>query len=309
MRKRALAAFGSAVLGSALLALTFGSAPAFADPGTLASLSFNPEVINGNDSATGVVTLTAAATDDTVVSLDNFDFGQLIAPTSVTVPAGATSTSFTVTARPITTGSGNACIVATTAGGSETSGCLWLDAIGGPKFQNVAYVQQLVAGGSTATGVISLDSVTAGAPVQLTSSNPAVAAVPASVQLPAFKTFVEFPVTTTAVNAPTTVTFTATFNGMTQTSTALTLTPAPGSPNADTVRITKAEWNRGHETIEATSTNPKAQLDIVSNGQIGFTLTSKGGGKFSAQFDEVNRPTSVTVMSTFGGTATAAVKD
>lgn len=124
-----------------------------------------------------------------------------------------------------------------------------------------------------------------GATVQLVSSNPALAPVPASVTVPAFRAFFDFnvPFQPVAVNAP--VTITATFNGGSA-STIVTI-PAP----ADVVRITKAEYvvSKGSLKVEATDSNPAASLSLTDAntgafiGTMTFTGLSGGGSKFSFQ--------------------------
>jgi hypothetical protein len=74
--------------------ITVEPAPAGA---SLSSLSLNPVTVVGGTSSTGTVTLTApAASGGTVVSLSD-NSSTAVTPSSVTVPAGATSASFTVT--------------------------------------------------------------------------------------------------------------------------------------------------------------------------------------------------------------------
>ena len=169
-------------------------------------------------------------------------------------------------------------------------------------------------GGDTAT-VTFVSSPSQGAVVHLSSSNAAVAGFQENVLngdevvVPPGQTSATFAVVTTAVAAPAQVTITATSFGIT-TATA-TLTVNPGTPPAaDTVRITQAQWQRGIETVQATSTNPNAILNVFSapDGGFEFALTNEGGGKFEAQRAEVNEPNfPIIVESNFGGSATATV--
>jgi hypothetical protein len=102
-----------------------------------------------------------------------------------------------------------------------------------------------VVGGNNAQGTITLTSAapSGGALVSLSSANASVAAVPASVTVPAGASNVTFAVTTSAVTANTSIVITATYSGLSRTTT-LTVTPpstttgalpAPGllSPAAD----------------------------------------------------------------------------
>ena len=77
---------------SALLLIVPNSDP------TIASLSLNPTTVVGGNPSTGRVTLSAPApSGGTVVSLVSSDTSVATVPASVTVPAGATSSTFTVT--------------------------------------------------------------------------------------------------------------------------------------------------------------------------------------------------------------------
>ncbi len=85
-----------------------------------------------------------------------------------------------------------------------------------------------VEGGFSTYGsiVLSIPAQTGGATISLTSGNPALAAVPASVTVPAGYTSYSFSIPTTAVAATTTVPITATFNDVTLTSN-VTISAAP----------------------------------------------------------------------------------
>ena len=169
-------------------------------------------------------------------------------------------------------------------------------------------------GGDTATVTFAL-SPSQGAVVHLSSSNAAVAGFQENVLngdevvVPPGQASATFAVVTTAVAAPTQVTITATSFGTT-TATA-TLTVNPGTPPAaDTVHVTQATWKRGIETVQATSTNPNAILNVFgpADGGFEFALTNDGGGKFEAQRAEVNEPNfPIIVESNFGGSDTATV--
>ena len=84
-----------------------------------------------------------------------------------------------------------------------------------------------LVGGNTAQGTVTLTSAapSGGALVNLSSANPSVAAVPASVTVAAGATSVTFAVTTSTVTANTSVVITATYAGLSRTTT-LTVTPA-----------------------------------------------------------------------------------
>jgi hypothetical protein len=96
----------------------------------------------------------------------------------------------------------------------------------GPVVASVSVDPASVTGGTAVTATLTLTEAApaGGAVVNLVSSDPAVAVVPASVTVEAGATSVSFPITTTAVTAATPITITATFGGATVTAT-LTVNP------------------------------------------------------------------------------------
>ena len=123
-----------------------------------------------------------------------------------------------------------------------------------------------VNGGATARGTVSLD---AGAPaggvvVQLSSSNPNVANVPATATIPAGFVESTFNITTNQVAARTPATLSGSSGGATR-SVGLTVTPQ-ATPAPDSVVITRAEYDTGNRRlrVEATSNNATATLRRLS---------------------------------------------
>jgi hypothetical protein len=88
-----------------------------------------------------------------------------------------------------------------------------------------------IVGGSTLQGKVTLTSgaPSGGALVNLSSANPSVASVPASVTVAAGASSVTFAITTSAVSVNTNVVITATYAGVSRTTT-LTVTPASSTP-------------------------------------------------------------------------------
>jgi len=88
-----------------------------------------------------------------------------------------------------------------------------------------------LVGGNNATGTVTLTSAapSGGAVVTLSSANPSVAAVPVSVTVAAGASSVTFSVNTSAVTANTSVVITASYGGVSRTTT-LTVTPASTTP-------------------------------------------------------------------------------
>ncbi len=165
-----------------------------------------------------------------------------------------------------------------------------------------------VTGGNSSTGTVTLTAVAPAATTVAITSNNAAAIVPASVTVPAGSQSRTFSISTTQVPATTSAVITASLNG---TSRSATLTINPAAGGADTVTITRAEYDTGNRRlrVEATSTRSTATLQVfvTSSGQLIGTLSNDGGGRYRGEFSWPVNPQSITVRSNFGGQATRTV--
>jgi hypothetical protein len=165
-----------------------------------------------------------------------------------------------------------------------------------------------VSGGNAATGTVTLSARPQTPTTVPLSSSSAAAKVPASVTVASGASTANFTITTTQVSSTTTATITAGLNGSSR-SAALTINAV--APNADTVSISRAEYESSKRSlrVEASSsrTNATLQLFVTSTGQLVGTLTNNGGGRYSGQFSWSVNPQNVTVRSNFGGTTSRAV--
>jgi hypothetical protein len=168
-----------------------------------------------------------------------------------------------------------------------------------------------VVGGNSAQGTVTLTSAapSGGAIVTLSSSNTAVATVPASVTIAGGATSATFTIPTQTVTASSSVTISAAYGGVSKTAT-LTVTAQP-PPTTDTVGVQVAEYASGNRElrVEATSSNASATLQVyvtATNTLIG-TLRNEGGGRYRGEFSLSSNPQNITVRSSLGGSATKAV--
>jgi FG-GAP-like repeat len=165
-----------------------------------------------------------------------------------------------------------------------------------------------VTGGNSSTGTVTLTAIAqAATTVTITSNNPATT-VPSSVTVSAGSQSRSFSISTTQVQATTSAVITASLNG---TSRAATLTINPAAGGADTVSITRAEYDSGQRRLraEATSTRSTATLQafVTSSNQLIGTLSNDGGGRYRGEFNWPVNPQSIIVRSNFGGQATRTV--
>jgi hypothetical protein len=189
-------------------------------PGPL-SVTLNPTSVYGGTTSQGTVTLSSPApSGGTVVDLSSSNTAVATVPTSVTVPAGATSATFTASTSDV---SFQTLVTFTaSAGGATESATLKVNPAPSPVGVGLLALNPTsVHGGNTSQGTVSLDEVAppGGTVVKLTSSNTGVATVPASVTVPAGAQSATFTVSTSKVRSSTSVRISATAGGVTQTAT------------------------------------------------------------------------------------------
>jgi hypothetical protein len=207
-----------------------------------------------------------------------------------------------------------------------------------PTVASVTLSPSSVTGGSSSIGTVTLSSTAQAATTVQLRSNNSNAAVPTSVIVSAGTMSVKFNVTTRQVKSVTSAEITATANSSSRAATLTinptsapppppaptptptpaptpitnpTPTPTPTATVADTVSITRAEYEVAKSTlrVEASSsrTNAILQLYVTSTGQLIGTLSNNGGGKYSGQFSWSVNAQNVTVRSSLGGSASTGV--
>ncbi len=139
-----------------------------------------------------------------------------------------------------------------------------------------------VTGGGPSQGSVTLTSAapTGGADVALSSSNPAVASLPASVTVAAGATSATFSVSTSTVGANTNVTITGTYEGTSRTAT-LTVTPVPPPPPpppGGTATLTVTASGRSGERV----TSSPAGINVSVPGTQAASFTTGASITLSA---------------------------
>jgi hypothetical protein len=165
-----------------------------------------------------------------------------------------------------------------------------------------------VTGGSSAIGTVTLSAAAQTATTVQLSDNSAAASVPASVTVAAGVTTASFSISTTQVGTTTTAQITGTLNSISRVG---TLTISATAPAADTVSITRAEYETSKRTLRAEASSSRSnatmQVFVTSTGQLIGSLSNNGGGRFSGQFNWSTNPQNITVRSNFQGAASRAV--
>ncbi|MFN2384789.1 MAG: hypothetical protein ABR576_00610 [Thermoanaerobaculia bacterium] len=183
-------------------------------------------IVSGSTAQGKIFVQNFAPAGGKVYTLTSSNTSAATVPSTVTVPAGANSATFTVTAR--TVSKSTPVQLTVWAEGNGDHPVLWVD----PAPPGVVMVSSLtlspttVAGGGSSQGTVALNAAapSGGAVVTLSSGNPTVASVPASVAIPAGLMSASFSIATQAVSTSTPVTIGAAYGGS---NTAATLTVSP----------------------------------------------------------------------------------
>ena len=189
----------------------------------LTGFSVSPTTVRGGNPATGTVTLDSPAPAGGLgVSLGSSLPGAASVPATVTVPAGASTASFTITTFPVDNTTAQ---LSASLGSTTLFAALSITSAPSVTLTSVTLSPSSVVGGASSTGTVRLSAAapSGGAVVSL-SDNSATATVPASVTVAAGATTATFTVTTSAVSSTTAVTITAS-SGASSVSATLTVNP------------------------------------------------------------------------------------
>lgn len=230
---------------------------------TLSSLTLSPTTVAGGTNTTATITLTAPApAGGALVSLSSTNPTAAAPPANVTVPTGATSTTTTVTTS--TVSATTTATISATYNGTTRTATLTVTAPTppptAPTLDTLTLGPTTVQGGSTASATVTLTAPApaGGATVSFSSSNTAVAAVPATMTVPEGVNSRVVPtfVSTSPVTTTTTATITATYNGTTRTATITVTPPPPPQPGGalDTLTLSPATVQTGTTSTSATLT-------------------------------------------------------
>ena len=191
----------------------------------VSSVSFNPLNVPDGSTSQGTVTLNAPAPAGGAMvglSTDN-SFG--VVPSTVTVPAGATSAVFSFFAQPGVL-SNTAVTVTASIGNSTVQGSATITPVSSVFVSSVSLNPSSITAGGNVNGTVTLNKAapSGGAVVNLSSSNTSVATVPSTVTVQSGKTSASFQVRTQNVRSASTAIISGSFGGVAKSAT-LTVTP------------------------------------------------------------------------------------
>jgi hypothetical protein len=272
------------------------------NPATLTSVAMNPAAVTGGISSTGTVLLSSAAPAGGYLITLSDDSASATTPASVTVPAGATSATFTVTTVPVAVTT--PVVVSATLNGVTQTGTLTINP---PTILSLTMNPSTMAGGNSSTGTATLNGAAPPTGVVVTLlDGSSFATTPASVTVPAGATSATFTVTTTGVLTTTTVTITGSFNGI-QTATLTLTPPALASVVANPNSVKGGTPSTGTVTLDAIAPAGGLTVTLSSNHASATVPPSVtiAGGALTANFvittTPVAGPTAATISGTYAG--------
>ena len=278
----------------------------------LGYISLSPSSVLGGATSAGTVTLNdVAPAGGTTVTLSSNNAAATV-PANVVVAAGATTAAFTVTTTAVST-SAMATITGGNAGATTTAS-LYIQ----PLMQSLTLTPSSVTGGLTSTGLVTLNgpAPTGGVTINLTSSNTAVATLPATLSIAASATSGSFTITTTAVsaNASSTISAAYTSGAVTQTLTqGLTVVPLISSVSVSPNPLVASATGTGTVTLTSAAPAGGITVTLTSSNTAAATVPASvavAAGSSSATFaitgQAITANATTTISASYGGKTVSA---
>jgi hypothetical protein len=292
-------------------------------PPSLSSLTLSSSTVVSGSTVTGTLRLTSAApAGGAVVRLQGSMEGQVIVPQSVTIPAGSISATFTTAPAPETPFPRWVLIQGHygTSGGSQAR-ILEIDPAPGPAtLLAIGPASQDLIGGNSGRASVALviPAPAGGGTVTLTTDNPSVMHVPASVTIPEGNSATSFTIGTSAVSGlPTGGNVFASAGGVTR-SIFVNVSPDPKAPpllQSMTISPTTVRGGTSATgTVFLSAPAPAGGISVTlatSNASVARVpgIVSVAGGQTSASFTvttfAVANNTLVTITAFFDTTTSA----
>ena len=267
--------------------------------------------IAGGTLVQGEVSINGPAADKGVVVALTSSSLSVLVPSTVTIPAGQMSTTFTATSNVVSVDT--TATIAATLNAVRTKSTL---SILGPKVSAVTVASASIASTATTSGTITLstNAPVGGKVVTLSSSNAGVASVPVSVTVPAGSNTATFTITAGTVAANTAVTITASTNGSSGTAT-VTITPPAAALSGITTNVAAVTGGvavTGTVTLTRAAPTGGAVIVLASSpttvGTVPASVTVPAGATsvtFTITTRTVTAASTLTVTGTYLGVAKA----
>jgi hypothetical protein len=212
---------------ASLTAAACGSnSPTSPTSGSIASVTFASSSVSVGNSIQGTVTLASAAgAGGVTLALSSSNPTVATAPSSVDVPAGASTATFSVWG----VAAGSVTITATMNGSSRPSSALTVSA--GLRLVSITVNPATAVGGSNVLATVTLNGPAPSGGAGVTLSSDGIAIVPALVTVISGDTTVNFNVLTQVVSTPTNATIHGSYGGASSTATIALTRPSVATAN------------------------------------------------------------------------------
>lgn len=285
---------GGIVVSGVLLAAHPASAAGTSSP--LSSITVNPSSVVGGTTSTGTVNLAAPAPADGALIMISDTSAATSVPYSVTVPAGATSGSFTIPTVPVASTT-TSTISARTDAGSVTTPLQ----VRAPAPVALSINATTVLGGRSATGTVTLDAPAPSGGLWVGLSDNSIATAPAaSAYVAANATKATFNISTSPVSTRTQATIFASASNVTRSAT-LEVRPARAvSLSMNPSSVPGGTSSRGTLTLEGPAGPEGNTFPLTDNSSVVGTPASVTvpPGSTSAGFDVATMPVPSTTVAT-----------
>jgi hypothetical protein len=276
----------------------------------LNTVTVNPATVTGAGTSTGTVSLSAAApAGGVLVTLASSNTSAATVPASVSVPAGAVSATFSITVNTVTSTS-TVAISGVYSGVTKSANLTVNPPAATVSLLSITLSPTTIVGGKNSTGTAKLTAAApaGGALVSLSSSNTAIAAVPASVAIPAGATSATFAVTTTPASSTASATISGTMAGTTK-SASLTVSAATISAiSVSPATVTGGKTATGKVTLTGAAPAGGIAVTLASSdaavAPVPASVTVAAGATyatFNIAATVVTSNQSVTISGTQGG--------
>jgi hypothetical protein len=303
--------------------LTVTSPGSPAPPPSLSSLTLSSSTVLSGGTVTGTLRLTSpASAGGAVVTLQGSMEGEVIVPQSITIPSGSISATFTTTPAPETPFARWVFIQGHygTSGGSQAR-ILEIDPAPGPAtLLAIGPASQDLIGGHSGRASVALviPAPAGGGTVSLTTDNPSIIHVPASITIPEGNSATSFAIGTSPVSGlPTGGNVFASAGGVTK-SIFVNVSPDPNAPPLlQAITITPASVSGGTNatgTVFLSSPAPTGGISVTLSTSNAAAARAPGivsvpGGQTSANFTvttfAVANNTAVTITAFYDTTTSA----
>jgi len=273
----------------------------------VSSVTFNPTTVVCGSYTEVIVTLDRPAPSDITLTLTSSDPSVLSVPSTITVAQGYSNAAIEILTGSVATNT--PVTVTATYNQVIKSGTVTVDAA---SLISAKLSPTSVTGGSGSTGTVILNGTAppAGAVVSLTSSDPSVASVPASVTVPAGSSAATFPITTTPVKSSTGVTVTASFHGIKKTAKITVKAPEMASVKLSPATVTGGSSSTGTATLTGpVASGASVVITLKSSDTAVATVPASvtiAAGQSAATFTVKTRHVAAKTSVTITATATAS---